>query len=141
MKHLEEKIDKHHSSEWHKWAGLGSTLSIVLPILSEFEAVGEEVFLAIGGTSAVSVFAMLMKFGRLTGLAGDIAEEHKEHLKEEYENNTDLHFSTSKTGIPYIGLCGSVFATGLVTSFAPITNATSVLAKSLLISSNSKTSS
>ena len=87
MKNLEEKIDKHHSSEWHKWAGLGSTLSIVLPILSEFEAVGEEVFLAIGGTSAVSVFAMLMKFGRLTGLAGDIAEEHKEHLKEEYENN------------------------------------------------------
>ena len=87
MKHLEEKINHHHTSEWHKWAGLGSTISVILPILSEFEAVGEEVFLAIGGTSAVSVFAMLMKFGKLTGLAGDIAEEHKEHLKEEHKNN------------------------------------------------------
>ena len=82
-KHLEEKIDKHHTSEWHKWAGFGSTLSLVLPVLSEFEAIGESVFLAIGGTSAVSVFAMLMKVGRLTTLAGEIAEEHKEHLDEE----------------------------------------------------------
>ena len=55
-----------------------------------------------------------------------------------FTNKTDLHFSTSKTGIPNIGLCGS-FATGLVTSFAPITNAASALAKSLLISSSSKT--
>ena len=87
MKHLEEKILKHHNSNWHKWAGIGSAISIVLPIFSEFEAIGEQVFLAIGGTSAVSVFATLMKFGRLTGLAGDIVEEHKEHLKEENENN------------------------------------------------------
>ena len=83
MKDLEEKIDYHHSSEWHKWAGFGSTISMVLPVLSEFEAVGESVFLAIGGTSAVSVFAMLMKVGRLTSLAGEIAVEHKEHLEEE----------------------------------------------------------
>jgi len=87
MKHLEEKINKHHKSDWHKWAGFGSTISIILPVLSEFEAVGEEVFLAIGGTSAVSVFAMLMKFGRLTGLAEDITKEHKKHLKDEYEND------------------------------------------------------
>ena len=83
MKDLEEKIDYHHSSEWHKWAGFGSTISIVLPVLSEFEAIGESVFLAIGGTSGVSVFAMLMKVGRLTSLAGEIAEEHQEHLDEE----------------------------------------------------------
>ena len=89
MKHLEEKIKKHHDSEWHKWAGIGSTLSMVLPVLSEFEAVGESVFLAIGGTSAVSVFAMLMKFGRLTSLAGDIAEEHKDHLSEEKKIEID----------------------------------------------------
>ena len=82
-KHLEEKIDKHHNADWHKWAGFGSTISMVLPVLSEFEAIGEAVFLAIGGTSAVSVFAMLMKVGRLTSLAGEIAEEHKEHLEEE----------------------------------------------------------
>ena len=82
-KHLEEKIDKHHHADWHKWAGFGSTISMILPVLSEFEAVGESVLLAIGGTSAVSVFAMLMKVGRLTSLAGEIAEEHKEHLEEE----------------------------------------------------------
>ena len=87
MKHLEEEINKHHKSDWHKWAGFGSTISIILPVLSEFEAIGQEVLLAIGGTSAVSVFAMLMKFGKLTGLAGDITEEHKKHLKEEYGNN------------------------------------------------------
>ena len=52
-KHLEEKIDKHHDADWHKWAGFGSTISMILPVLSEFEAVGESVFLAIGGTSAV----------------------------------------------------------------------------------------
>ena len=56
-------------------------------------------------------------------------------------NKTDLHFSTSRTGIPNIGLLGSVLATGFVTSLAPITKATSELAKSLFISSNSKTSS
>ena len=89
MNHLEEKAHKHHNSEWHKWAGLGSTISLVLPVLSEFEAIGEEVFLAIGGTSAVSVFAMLMKFGRLTGLAGDLAEEHKGHLNEEKKLEID----------------------------------------------------
>ena len=82
-KHLEEKIDKHHNSDWHKWAGFGSTLSMILPVLSEFEAVGESVFLAIGGTSAVSVFAMVMKVGRISSLATEIADEHKEHLKEE----------------------------------------------------------
>ena len=87
-KHLEEKIDKHHNADWHKWAGLGSTISMVLPVLSEFEAVGESVLLAIGGTSAVSVFAMLMKVGRLTALAGEIADEHQEHLDEEKKIET-----------------------------------------------------
>ncbi len=88
-KHLEEKIDKHHNSEWHKWAGIGSTISMVLPILSEFEAVGESVFLAIGGTSAVSVFAMLMKVGRLSSLATEIADEHKDHLEKEKEKEIE----------------------------------------------------
>ena len=89
MKHLEEKILKHHNSNWHKWAGIGSAISIVLPIFSEFEAIGEEVFLAIGGTSVASVFAVMMKFGRLTSLAGDIAEEHKDHLNEEKNIEVD----------------------------------------------------
>ena len=42
MKHLEEKIQKHHYSEWHRWAGLGSTVSLILPVLSEFEAIGDK---------------------------------------------------------------------------------------------------
>ena len=89
MQHLEEKIQKHHYSEWHRWAGLGSTVSLILPVLSEFEAIGEEVFLAIGGTSVASVLAVMMKFGRLTSLAGDIAEEHKDHLNEEKNIEVD----------------------------------------------------
>ena len=52
-----------------------------------------------------------------------------------------MAFSTSKIGIPAIGLLGSVLAAGLVISLAPITKATSQVLKSELISSNSKTSS
>ena len=40
-----------------------------------------------------------------------------------------------------MGLALSVFAAGLVMSFAPITNAASALENSLFISSSSKTSS
>ena len=36
--------------------------------------------------------------------------------------------STSSTGMPYIGLLGSVLAAGLVTSLAPMTKATSAWA-------------
>src|SRR5690606_10180245 len=48
-------------------------------------------------------------------------------------NRTVPALSTSRMGMPKIGDCGSVFAAGLVTSFAPITNATSAVAHSELI--------
>ena len=50
-------------------------------------------------------------------------------------------FSTSRMGMPKIGLLGSVLAAGLVTSLAPMTKATSAVENSLLISSSSNTSS
>ena len=83
MKNLEEKIDAHHKKDWHGFAGIGSWVAIILPVLSEFEGVGESLFYAVGGTSAVSVFAMLMKIGRVSALASDIAVEHKEILVED----------------------------------------------------------
>ena len=83
MEKLEQKIDEHHKKDWHGIAGVGSWFAIILPVLSEFEGVGENLFYAIGGTSAVSVFAMLMKIGRVSALASDIAIEHKEILVED----------------------------------------------------------
>ena len=48
---------------------------------------------------------------------------------------TSLASETSMIGIPAIGELGSFFAAGLVTSFAPITTATSICGISGLISS------
>ena len=82
---IEKKISDHHNSTWHNFAGVGSVMSLILPWLSEFETIGESIFLAVGGTSAVSVFAMLLKIGRVTVLATDLEHEHEEHLREEHE--------------------------------------------------------
>ena len=81
--HMEKRVEETHKAEWHNYAGVGSLVSIILPVLSEFEGVGESLFYAVGGTSAVSVFAMLMKIGRVSALASDIAVEHKEILVED----------------------------------------------------------
>jgi len=88
-KHLEEKIDRTHKADWHKFAGIGGWIALLLPVLSEFEGVGEEFFMGIGGASAASVFVILMKIGRVTSMAGDLAKEHKEHLDEEREMNSE----------------------------------------------------
>ena len=48
---------------------------------------------------------------------------------------TSLASSTSMIGMPAIGELGSSLAAGLVTSFAPITTATSICGISGLISS------
>ena len=63
---LNQKIKETHSSEWVKFSGLQSLISITLPILSEFEGVGAHVFMLLGGTAAVSVFSILMKIARVT---------------------------------------------------------------------------
>ena len=88
-KHLEEKIDRTHKTDWHKFAGIGGWIALLLPVLSEFEGVGEEFFMGIGGASAASVFVILMKIGRVTALAGDIRDEHKQHLDEEQEKDIE----------------------------------------------------
>ncbi len=83
-KDLHSKIKDTHTSDWHKYAGISSSLSILLPIISEFEgAIGDNFIYAIGGTGAVSVFAIIMKLGRVFSVAVDIEEEHHAHLKEE----------------------------------------------------------
>ena len=81
-KHLEEKIDRTHKADWHNFAGVSGWIALLLPVMSEFEGVGEEFFMGIGGASAASVFVILMKIGRVTSMAGDLAKEHKEHLDE-----------------------------------------------------------
>ena len=63
---LNQKIKETHSSEWVKFSGLQSLISITLPILREFEGVGAHVFMLLGGTAAVSVFSILMKIARVT---------------------------------------------------------------------------
>ena len=88
-KHLEEKIDKTHKSDWHGAAGITGWIALLLPVMSEFEGVGEEFFMGIGGASAASVFVILMKIGRVTSMAGDLAKEHKEHLDEEREKYSE----------------------------------------------------
>ena len=88
-KHLEEKIDKTHKSDWHGAAGITGWIAMLLPVMSEFENIGEEFFMGVGGASAASVFVIMMKIGRVTAMAGDIKEEHKEHLEEEHEKDTE----------------------------------------------------
>ena len=88
-KHLEEKIDRTHKADWHNFAGVSGWIALLLPVMSEFEGVGEEFFMVIGGASAASVFVILMKIGRVTSMAGDLAKEHKEHLDEEREKDSE----------------------------------------------------
>ena len=90
MKEIEEKIEKTHQSSWHRYAGFTSTLSLVLPVLSEFEgAIAENFIFAIGGTGAMSVFAIMMKLGRVASILPEIEHEHGNHLKEEADSNRE----------------------------------------------------
>jgi|TARA_Y100000034_G_scaffold109540_1_gene140931 hypothetical protein len=89
-KNLHKKIDDTHRSSWHKYAGITSTISLLLPIMSEFEGViADNFIMSIGGAGAVSVFAILMKVGRVASMMPIIEKEHHEHLKEEVENHKD----------------------------------------------------
>lgn len=87
--HMTERIDETHKADWHKYAGVSSTISLLLPILSEFEGIGEEVMMGVGGAGAASVFAILLKFGRVTSCVQNIIHEqdeiHDQELEEERE--------------------------------------------------------
>jgi len=90
-KDLHNKIKDTHNSDWHKYAGISSGLSILLPIISEFEgAIADNFIMGVGGAGAVSVFAVLMKVGRVASIIPEIEEEHHEHLKEEADNHRKI---------------------------------------------------
>ena len=90
--HMTKMVEEEHSGTWHKIAGYSSSISLLLPILSEFEGVGEEVMMGIGGTGLVAVFGVLLKIGRVTSavqdLAGEQDEIHSEMNTEESKRKT-----------------------------------------------------
>ena len=86
---LNQKIKETHSSEWVKFSGLQSLISIALPILSEFEGVGSHVFMLLGGTAAVSVFSILMKIARVTCAVQGIYSEQDEINAKDREKDVE----------------------------------------------------
>ena len=80
---IEERVEETHKGEWHKYAGVSSTISLLLPILSEFEGIGEEVMMGVGGAGAAGVFALLLKFGRVTSVAQELIKEQSDLHEEE----------------------------------------------------------
>ena len=80
--YMEKRVDETHKADWHNYAGLGSLVSIILPVLSEFEGVGEEFIMGIGGASAASVFVIMMKIGRVTSCVGDLHQEQDDRNQE-----------------------------------------------------------
>ena len=87
MSNMEKRVEEPHKADWHNYAGIGSLLSCILPILSEFEGVGEELLMGVGGASAASAFVILMKIGRVTAVVSDLTAEqdeiHAEMTEEE----------------------------------------------------------
>jgi hypothetical protein len=75
---LDKRIEETHGGEWIKFSGVSSILSFLLPVLSELEGVGEEVFMVVGGAGAASVFSVLMKVARVGSAVQDIHEEQDE---------------------------------------------------------------
>jgi len=81
--HMADRVNETHKADWHKYAGVSSTISLLLPILSEFEGIGEEVMMGVGGAGAAGVFALLLKFGRVGAVVQDLMVEQDEIHKEE----------------------------------------------------------
>ena len=73
--YMDKRVDETHKADWHGFAGIGSLISLVLPVLSEFEGIGEEFIMGVGGASAASVFVIMMKIGRVTAVVGDLHQE------------------------------------------------------------------
>lgn len=83
---LQKRIKETHDSEWVKFSGIHSLLAIALPILSEFEGIGENVFMVLGGTGAVAVFTILMKIARVTcAVQGIYAEQDELNAQDRKE--------------------------------------------------------
>ena len=58
--HMEKRVEETHKAEWHNYAGAGSLISLILPVLSEFEGIGEDLAMGVGGAGAASVFVILI---------------------------------------------------------------------------------
>ena len=87
--HMTSRIEETHKADWHNYAGAGSLLSCILPILSEFEGVGADLLMGVGGASAASAFVVLMKIGRVTAVVNDLTEEQDEIHAEMDEKELD----------------------------------------------------
>ncbi len=103
---LKKRIKETHDSEWIRFSGIHSLLAIALPILSEFEGIGENVFMIMGGTGAVAVFTILMKIARVTCAVQGIyaeqdelnAQDRKEYVKKvvaDRQRRKESKYSTS----------------------------------------------
>ena len=83
LEHMNKRVEETHKADWHKYAGAGSIISLILPVLSEFEGVGEDLAMGVGGAGAASVFVILMKIGRVTAVVSDLTNEQDELHEEE----------------------------------------------------------
>ena len=83
LEHMNKRVEETHKADWHGIAGAGSLISLVLPLLSEFEGVGEDLAMGVGGAGAASVFVILMKIGRVTAVVSDLTIEQDELHEEE----------------------------------------------------------
>ena len=91
LEHMNKRVDETHKADWHGYAGIGSLISLVLPVLSEFEGVGEEFVMGVGGASAASVFVIMMKIGRVTSVVSDLQGEQTELHKEVEEKQKEIN--------------------------------------------------
>ena len=96
IEQLEEKLEKVHKSDWHPIAAASGWIAILLPILSEFEGIGQEFFMGIGGASAASVFAIILKIGRVSSMVSSIKEEQYKIHKEGDERDKKIKRETRK---------------------------------------------
>mgnify|MGYP001362798895 CR=1 FL=1 len=69
---VEKEIDNIHKPTWEKYALVTSLTTVVLPMLSEFESVGQEVMMSIGGAGLASAFLIVVRIGRVTVLVQNI---------------------------------------------------------------------
>lgn len=79
---MDQRIKETHDTTWERFASIGGISSIVLPLLNEFEGVGEEVMMGLGGAGMASVFAVLVKIGRVTTVVQELTEEQDQAHQE-----------------------------------------------------------
>ena len=93
---LKKRIKETHDSDWLRFGGLHSLFALALPILSEFEGLGENVFMVMGGTAAVTVFSILLKIARVGIAVQDIYAEQDEINKDDHKEYVEKIVSERK---------------------------------------------